>query len=32
MNAGDKDLNHLAKKACVSYLKSIYRMKDKEVF
>lgn len=32
MNAENKDLQHLAKRACVSYLRSIYLMKDKSVF
>ena len=32
MNAENKDLKHLAEKACISYIKSIYLMKDKEVF
>jgi len=32
MNAENKDLQHLAKRACVSYLRSIHLMKDKKVF
>jgi ATP-dependent RNA helicase DDX10/DBP4 len=32
MNAENKDLQHLAKRACVSYLRSVYLMKDKSVF
>jgi len=32
MNAENQDLMHLAKRACVSYLKCIHLMKDKEVF
>lgn len=32
MNAENRDLKHLAEKACISYIKSIYIMKDKEVF
>lgn len=32
MNAENKDLQHLAKRAVISYLRSIYLMKDKSVF
>lgn len=32
MCAENRDLKHLAEKSCVSYIKSIYLMKDKEVF
>ena len=32
MNAENRDLKHLAEKACISYLKSVFLMKDKEVF
>lgn len=32
MCAENRDLKHLAEKACISYIKSIYLMKDKEVF
>ena len=32
MNAENRDIKHLAEKACISYIKSIYLMKDKEVF
>lgn len=32
MNAENKDLQHLAKRACVSYLRSIHLMRDKTVF
>ena len=32
MNAENKDLQHLAKRAVVSYLRSVYLMKDKTVF
>ena len=32
MNAENKDLQHLAKRACVSYLRSIHLNKDKSVF
>mgnify|MGYP001948856364 CR=1 FL=1 len=32
MNAENKDLQHLAKKACTSYLKGVHIMKDKQVF
>lgn len=32
MNAENKDLQHLAKRAVVSYLRSVYLMKDKSVF
>jgi hypothetical protein len=32
LNAENNELMHLAKRACVSYLKCIYLMKDKEVF
>lgn len=30
--AENRDLKHLAEKACISYIKSIYLMKDKDVF
>lgn len=32
LNAENQDLMHLAKRACVSYLKCVHLMKDKEVF
>jgi len=32
LNAENRDLQHLAKKACTSYLKGVHIMKDKEVF
>lgn len=32
MNAENKDLQHLAKRAVVSYLRSVYLMKDKSIF
>ena len=32
MNAENTDLQHLAKKACISYLKSVHMMQDKTVF
>lgn len=32
MNAENSELQHLAKKACSSYLKSIHLMKDKSIF
>lgn len=32
MNAENKDLQHLAKRAVVSYLRSVHLMKDKSVF
>ena len=32
LNAENRDIKHLAEKACISYIKSIYLMKDKEVF
>jgi len=32
LNAENNELMHLAKRACVSYLKCVYLMKDKEVF
>ena len=32
LNAENNDLMHLAKRACISYLKCVYMMKDKEVF
>ena len=32
LNAENRDQMHLAKKACVSYLKGIHVMKDKTVF
>jgi ATP-dependent RNA helicase DDX10/DBP4 len=32
MNAENRDLKHLAEKACISYLKSVHLMKEKEVF
>lgn len=32
MNAENREIQHLAQKACISYLKSIYLMKDKEIF
>ena len=32
LNAENRDLMHLAKKACVSYLKGVHVMKDKTVF
>ena len=32
MNAENRDLQHLAKKACSSYLKGVHIMKDKDVF
>ena len=32
LNAENRDVKHLAEKACISYIKSIYLMKDKEVF
>jgi ATP-dependent RNA helicase DDX10/DBP4 len=32
LNAENPDVKHLAEKACISYIKSIYLMKDKEVF
>jgi ATP-dependent RNA helicase DDX10/DBP4 len=32
LNAENPPIKHLAEKACISYIKSIYLMKDKEVF
>jgi ATP-dependent RNA helicase DDX10/DBP4 len=32
LNAENPEVKHLAEKACISYIKSIYLMKDKEVF
>jgi ATP-dependent RNA helicase DDX10/DBP4 len=32
LNAENRDVKHLAEKACISYIKSVYLMKDKEVF
>mmetsp|Transcript_14204 Transcript_14204/g.24150 ORF Transcript_14204/g.24150 Transcript_14204/m.24150 type:complete len:86 (+) Transcript_14204:1527-1784(+) len=32
MNAENNELMHLAKRACVSYLKCVYLMRDKDVF
>jgi ATP-dependent RNA helicase DDX10/DBP4 len=32
LNAENRDVKHLAEKACISYIKSYYLMKDKEVF
>lgn len=32
MNAENKDLQYLAKRACASYLRGVHVMKDKEVF
>jgi ATP-dependent RNA helicase DDX10/DBP4 len=32
LNAENRDVKHLAEKACISYIKSIYLMRDKEVF
>jgi ATP-dependent RNA helicase DDX10/DBP4 len=32
LNAESHDLQHLAKRACASYLRSIFLMKDKSVF
>jgi len=32
MNAENKELQHLAKRACASYLRGVYLMKDKDVF
>ena len=32
MNAENKDLQHLAKRAVISYLRSVYLMKDKSIF
>lgn len=32
LNAENRDLQHLAKKACISYLKGVHIMKDREVF
>lgn len=32
MNAESNELQHLAKRACASYLRSIFLMKDKSVF
>jgi ATP-dependent RNA helicase DDX10/DBP4 len=32
LNAENPDVKHLAEKACISYIKSIYLMRDKEVF
>ena len=32
LNAENHDLQYLAQKACISYLKSIYLMADKELF
>lgn len=32
MNAENKDLQHLAKRAVVSYLRSVHLMRDKLVF
>lgn len=32
LNAENRDLMHLAKKACASYLKGVHVMKDKTVF
>ena len=32
LNAENRDLQHLAKKACTSYLKGVHIMKDKDVF
>lgn len=32
MNAENKDLQHLAKRAVVSYLRSVHLMRDKSVF
>ena len=32
LNAENKDLQHLAKRACVSYLRSVHHMGNKAVF
>lgn len=32
LNAENRDVKHLAEKACISYIKSVYLMRDKEVF
>ena len=32
LNAENRDLMHLAKKACASYLKGVHVMRDKDVF
>ena len=32
MNAENKDLQYLAKRACASYLRGVHVMQDKEVF
>lgn len=32
LNAENRDLQHLAKKACTSYLKGVHVMRDKSVF
>lgn len=32
LNAESNDLQHLAKRACASYLRSVFLMKDKSVF
>lgn len=32
LNAENRDVKHLAEKACISYIKSIYLMKNKQVF
>jgi ATP-dependent RNA helicase DDX10/DBP4 len=32
LNAENNDVMHLAKRACVSYLKCVYLMRDKEIF
>ncbi len=32
LNAENPPIKHLAEKACISYIKSVYLMKDKEVF
>lgn len=32
LNAENNDLMHLAKRACISYLRCVYLMKDKDVF
>ena len=32
MNAENKELQHLAKRACASYLKCVHIMRDKDVF
>jgi ATP-dependent RNA helicase DDX10/DBP4 len=32
LNAENPEVKHLAEKACISYIKSVYLMRDKEVF